>query len=110
MPLSQNSQTNNQIYVCGISRELLFQYQLVAIKQKLNISCITTSNMALLSAYQLLSTDTINQKLNTVDDIANLINTKSIEKICSNVPQTDNLLLMAELIGLCHAELNYENN
>lgn len=109
-PIFPNSGTHKQIYVCGISRALLFQYQLLAIKHKFNIQCITTSNMALLNAYHLLKTEFLDQNLATVNDIAKLINIESIDKLCANIPQTDNPLLMAELISLCLAELKYENN
>lgn len=106
----QNSQSNQQTYVSGISRELLFQYQLLAIKHKLNVTCITTSNMALLGSYHALSSDTVNHNCTRPEDIASLVPTESIQKLCSDVPSTDNLILMAELIGLCLSELSYENN
>ncbi|MBN1549339.1 hypothetical protein JW872_01625 [Candidatus Babeliales bacterium] len=38
-------------YFCGMSQELLFQYQLLAIRCKLNLIHITTSTMALLQAH-----------------------------------------------------------
>ena len=44
------------------------------------------------------------------EDIASLVPTESLQKLCSDVPSTDNPLLMAELIGLCLSELSYENN
>ena len=55
MPIFQQSQSKKPIYICGISRELLFQYKLLAIKHSCNITCITTSNSALLSSYHALS-------------------------------------------------------
>lgn len=109
-PIFQNSQADQQHYVCGIRRELLFQYQLLAIKHKLNVTCITTSNQALLYSYHALSPDTINQNCTIPEDIASLVPTQSLDKICSHVPSTDSPLLMAELIGLCLSELTYENN
>lgn len=109
VPIFQNSQSKSMLYVCGISRELLFQYQLLAIKHKLNVTCITTSNLALLSMIHALSTDITDQNCQRVEDIASIIPMQSLHKICSNIPTTENSLLMAELIGLCQAELSYEN-
>lgn len=110
MPIFQHSQLKNLTYICGISRELLFQYQLLAIKHKFNITCITTSNIALLSIYHALSPTDTRHNCPSLDDIASLIPTQFINRLCSHVPTTDNPLLMAELIGLCLSELNYENN
>ncbi len=47
---------NNQFafYVCGISRELLFQYKLLAIALGINLTTITTEFMALLHLYKYL--------------------------------------------------------
>ena len=110
MPVFQHAQSNQQIYVCGISRELLFQYQLLAIKHKLNIRCITTSNLALLSAYHALLTDNIDKNCAKIEDIASLLASQPLNRICSDVPSTNNPVLMAELIGLCLSELPHENN
>lgn len=41
-------------YCCGISRALLFQYQLLAIRCKLNLIQVTTPTMALLQAHRYL--------------------------------------------------------
>ena len=41
-------------YTCGLKQELLFQYQLLAIKARLNVIQITTPTMALLKAYKFL--------------------------------------------------------
>jgi hypothetical protein len=97
-------------YLCGISRELLFQYQLLAINQKFNISCITTSSMALLYSAHELAPGIHNKQYSCINDIISLIPTESLHTVCSHIPSTENPLLMAELIGLCIAELTYENN
>jgi len=39
-------------YVCGIKRELLFQYQLLALSLRLNLIALTTEQMALLQLYK----------------------------------------------------------
>lgn len=96
-------------YFCGISRELLFQYQLLAITNNLEISCITTSNMALWNSYQKFSQNNINP-ISNLNDIRNFIFSQNIDTLCSNVPSTGDSILLAELIGLCMAELTYENN
>ena len=110
LAIFQNSQLQPITYVCGISRELLFQYQLLAIKHKLNFTCITTSNAALLSSCHALSKDITNQDCTSIHDIGSLIPIQLIGRLCTHIPPTDNPLLMAELIGLCLSELTYENN
>jgi hypothetical protein len=109
-PIFNNNQQDSSRYICGISRELLFQYQLLAAKHNLNITCITTSTMALLNSYHMLTTGNNNEHCSRIEDIPSLIPIQEFPKLCSLVPSTDNPLLMAELIGLCLAELNYENN
>lgn len=101
---------NNSKYICGISREHLFQYQLLAIKHNIPITCLTTSNMALLTCHLLLTGDNKTSSLSSIKDIHSLISTQPFHTLCSHVPSTDKPLLMAELIGLCLAELTYENN
>lgn len=100
---------NLHTYLCGISRELLFQYQLFAMANDFEISCITTSTVALLCSYNKL-TGSNDQPITCVQDIRNFIASQNIKELCSHVPFTDDPLLMAELIGLCIAELTYENN
>lgn len=101
---------NNYIYICSISRELLFQYQLLAIQNKFNMRCITTSNMALLNSACLFAKDIKDKQCSHIEDIAALIPTQEIAKLYPHVPPPDSPLLIAELIGLCTAELTYENN
>jgi hypothetical protein len=101
--------STSHTYLCGISRELLFQYQLLAIANKLKITCITTSTMALLASCQKFAPHNDNQ-ISCLHDIHNFIATQNIAALCSHVPSTDDPVLMAELIGLCMAELSYENN
>src|SRR5579859_282419 len=53
--LQENSPTNQTPwYSCGMRRELLFQYQLLAIMSGINLIQITTPTMALLKAYKFL--------------------------------------------------------
>jgi uncharacterized protein YlaN (UPF0358 family) len=108
-PVFQNAQDHQQLYVCGISRELLFQYRLFAIKHHLNLSCLTTRNQALLSTYQSLASVT-NKYLATPEDIALTIPTQLMCKLCTEISSSEDPLLMAELIGLCIAEITYEDN
>lgn len=96
-------------YVCGISRELLFQYKLLAIKHALNITCITTSNAALLNFIEKLPDINKAQRPTKIEDIAPLISTSLIHGQCANIP-TQNPLLIAELVGLSTVGLSYEND
>lgn len=45
-------------YICGVSREALFQYQLLAINLSLNLITITTERMALFALYHHLHAQT----------------------------------------------------
>jgi hypothetical protein len=96
-------------YLCGIRRELLFQYQLLAIANNFEITCITTSTMSLLNCYQKCSQKN-DTPISSLNEIRDFISSQNIATLCSHVPFTDNPILIAELIGLCMAELNYENN
>jgi hypothetical protein len=97
-------------YLCGISRDLLFQYQLLAMTNNIEITCITTSNMALLSSYQKLIKNSTDNPISNLNDIRNFLSFQNIATLCSHVPSTGDPILLAELIGLCMAELTYENN
>ncbi len=57
-------------YTCGMKRELLFQYQLLAMTAKINLIQITTPTMALLKAYKFLKGD--NQRKTNIVDCLNL--------------------------------------
>lgn len=56
-------------YCCGISLELLFQYQLLAIACNINLVQITTPTMALLRAYLFLKKE---QERTTLSDYVNM--------------------------------------
>jgi hypothetical protein len=54
-------------YTCGMKREILFQYQLLAMSAGINLIQITTPTMALLKAYKFLKGDNNQRKTNIVD-------------------------------------------
>jgi hypothetical protein len=90
-------------YVCGITRELLFQYKLLALRYKLNVSCITTRTIALLQFAEKVSfVPTM------ISDLVNLAIEFPIGGICLNVPTEVDKVLIAELLGLCMARLSYD--
>jgi hypothetical protein len=90
-------------YTCGITRELLFQYKLLALRCHLNVTCITTCFMALLSVI-----GTVSLVPKDVSDCAQLAAAMPLSNICLNLPKNENKVLIAELVGLCMARLSYD--
>lgn len=77
-------------YRCGIRREILFQYQLLAARFGLNLACLTTRTAALEQF----------KKLNN-NDKENPHNGNSLEKLCSGLEaQKDTRESLKELIGI----------
>lgn len=101
--LSDQSASGYMHYVCGITRELLFQYKLLALRNNLNVSCITTHMMALLQLAEKVSFVPT-----TLSDLVNLATEIPIGQICLNVPTDIDKVLIAELLGLCMARLSYD--
>jgi len=101
--LGNQKALQDMYYVCGITREVLFQYKLLALCNNLNVSCITTHTTALLQVMEKLSSVPT-----VLSDLVNMVSATSISKICLNVPKDVDKVLIAELLGLCMARLSYD--
>jgi hypothetical protein len=107
--LITEDQGKSTYYICGMSRHVLFQYKLLAIQHRLNLTCISTRAMALLSAYSALESD-MAQKLVAHDfDIEKIMETQSLRPLVPLIEQEQNSLIIKELVGLVIAEFAYEN-
>ncbi len=95
-----------QNYTGGITRELLFQYQLFALQNSLKLTCVTTSTCALMSAYQALYGSCTQE---FALDAQLRENPEKLTTLCSNISCNCDPVLIAELIGLSIAEFTYEN-
>lgn len=102
---------NNQstYYVSGISRHLLFQYKLLAIEHKLNIECISTRTLALLSMRYATRKNRSQDLLFHNFNMQELVNQESLYQLIPGQTKEQNPLIVAELVGLAIAGLSYEN-
>lgn len=96
-------------YLCGISRHILFQYKLLAIKLKLNLECISTHTLSLLSTYSALHQSSSTELPHCNFSIEKMMEGISLQPIVPNITTDQDSLIMAELIGLSVAGLTYEN-
>jgi hypothetical protein len=70
-------------YCCGLSRALLLQYQLLAIRCNINLIQITTPTMALFKAYTFLKKQGADQIKNNRTNIVDFLNLNGLMRIRS---------------------------
>jgi len=95
-------------YVAGISRELIFQYQLLAMRNNLNLIALSPATTALLNLYQEYKGSDFRQGQLGIDlayhnnDVTKIFNHKTLNNVIYNtkhINQTDTEALLAS-IGL----------
>ena len=96
-------------YICGLSRQVLFQYKLLAIKHGLNLECISTHTLSLLSTYHSLHSCAFDDLTHHNFDIQQLMRTRALPSLAPHITKKQDCPVMAELIGLAIAGFSYEN-